>query len=387
MGRRAISEFQVKQTAYPNAGRTWYIVGRPGGKRIRAWFDTKLIAEAEATQRNLSIQRFGQQAATFSGSLAYMAMECQSRLQPYGKSLHDATAHYLQHLEGVNRSISLNRVTSTVRREFERRLTAGEISQRHLESMLLALRRLDEKFGQCASNLISGGEIKAWLSKSDWSTKTRNNLLGYFSNAFNVARELQLLTDNPLHEVRAFNASKVSKKDNPRFLTVPQMTALLHHAHPSLIPYLSVCAFAGLRSAEAKRLSWQQVDLKRNLITVPENISKTGEERKVPIQPNLAAWLAPYAQKTGFILSREHCYRIDHLLKAAKLAAGLWPWSPRFQNALRKSFCSYHYEMFGSADRTSQFAGHSLRLLVKTYLHTVDHEEAEKFWAIYPGQA
>jgi hypothetical protein len=36
MGRRAISEFQVKQTAYPNAGRCWYIVGRPGAKRIRA---------------------------------------------------------------------------------------------------------------------------------------------------------------------------------------------------------------------------------------------------------------------------------------------------------------------------------------------------------------
>lgn len=59
MGRRAISEFQVKQTAYPNAGRSWYIVGRPGGKRIRAWFDTKLLAEAEAEQRNLLIQRFG----------------------------------------------------------------------------------------------------------------------------------------------------------------------------------------------------------------------------------------------------------------------------------------------------------------------------------------
>jgi hypothetical protein len=255
MGRRAISEFRVKQTAYPNAGRRWYIIGRPGGKRIRAWFDTKLVAEAAATERNLSIQRFGQQAATFSGVLAYMAMECQSRLQEYGKSLHDATDHYLRHLESVDRSIPLNQLTATVRREFERRLAAGEISQRHLESMLMALRRLDEKFGQCASHLISGSEIKVWLSNSDWSTKTRNNLLGYFHNAFNVARELRLLTENPLLELKGFNVSKVSKKDNPKLLTVPQLTALLNHADPSLIPYLSSCAFAGLRSAEAKRLS------------------------------------------------------------------------------------------------------------------------------------
>jgi hypothetical protein len=61
-------------------------VGRPGGKRIRAWFDTKLVAEAAATERNLSIQRFGQQAATFSGSLAYMAMECQSRCRNTGRA-------------------------------------------------------------------------------------------------------------------------------------------------------------------------------------------------------------------------------------------------------------------------------------------------------------
>jgi integrase len=384
MGRRAISEFQVKQTAYPNAGRSWYIVGRPGGKRIRAWFDTQLAAEVAATERNLSIQLFGQQAASFSGVLAYMAIECQSRLQGYGKTLHDATAHYLRHLESVSRSVPLNLVTAAVRREFERRLAAGEISQRHLESMLMALRRLDEKFGQSASHQISGSEIKAWLSNSNWSTKTRNNLLGYFHNAFNVAHELQLLAHNPLLETKGFNASKVSKKDNPKFLTVPKMTALLDAADPCLIPYLAICAFAGLRSAEAKSLSWHQVDLQRNVITVPENVSKTGEERKIPIQPNLAAWLAPRAQETGFILSREHSHRVEDLLKSAKVAAGLWPWSPRFQNALRKSFCSYHYEMFGSADRTAQFAGHGLRLLIKTYLHAVDHEKAEKFWAIYP---
>jgi integrase len=149
------------------------------------------------------------------------------------------------------------------------------------------------------------------------------------------------------------DTSKVSKKNNPKFLTVPQMTGLLNSADPSLIPYLSICAFAGLRSSEAKRLSWQQVDFKRNLIIVPENISKTGEERKIPIQPNQAAWLAPHAQEGEFIQPREHQQWIDVLLKAAKVAAGLWPWSPRFQNALRKSFCSYHYEMFGSSDRTA----------------------------------
>ena len=74
MGRRAISEFQVKQTAYPNAGRSFYIVGRPGGKRIRAWFDARSVAEAEATQRNLSIQRFGHSMRDEAKSLSELTL-------------------------------------------------------------------------------------------------------------------------------------------------------------------------------------------------------------------------------------------------------------------------------------------------------------------------
>jgi hypothetical protein len=78
MGRRAISEFQVKQTSYPNAGRYWYIVGRPGGKRIRAWFDTKLVAQAEATRRNLSIQRFGHSMREEAKSLSELTLLSRS---------------------------------------------------------------------------------------------------------------------------------------------------------------------------------------------------------------------------------------------------------------------------------------------------------------------
>jgi integrase len=60
---------------------------------------------------------------------------------------------------------------------------------------------------------------------------------------------------------------------------VPQITSLLNAADPQLIPYLSICAFAGLRSAECTSPTWAVVDLERNVIVVPENISKTGQER------------------------------------------------------------------------------------------------------------
>jgi hypothetical protein len=55
MGRRAKPEYQVfragKKDGKPNGTKKWYIVGRPEGKRIRAWFETKEAAEAEATEQ------------------------------------------------------------------------------------------------------------------------------------------------------------------------------------------------------------------------------------------------------------------------------------------------------------------------------------------------
>jgi len=43
-------------------------------------------------------------------------------------------------------------------------------------------------------------------------------------------------------------------------------------------------------------------------------VSKTGEERKIPVLPNLKAWLAPQAQATGHLLPRKHSQWVDLLV-------------------------------------------------------------------------
>jgi integrase len=245
--------------------------------------------------------------------------------------------------------------------------------------MQYALHKLEQQYGQRDAQTIKGAEIRAWLAASAWAIQTRNGLLTSFNNAFNIAKnDLNLISTNPLLNIKRFASSKVSKKSFPKFLSVPQLTALLNAADPQLIPYIAICAFAGLRSAECKSLTWTAVDLERNKIVVPENISKTGQERTIPIAANLAAWLATSQIREDYIYPRlGHSETLNQLLRTAKEKAGVWPWKPNYQNALRKSFCSYHYEMHGSADRTSQYAGHDIRMLIKVYRHAVEHEEAE----------
>jgi integrase len=291
MGRKAISEYQVKFSKQPNAGKHWYIIGRPNGQRRRAWFPTRETARAEATERKNQMRQFGESAVTLSGVLANMAIECQTQLQKYDKNLSDATRFYLRHLEALDNSIPLHQLTAAIRAEFQRRLAAGECSHRHWEGMRYALRKLDEQYGQRDAQTLQAGEIKAWLAGSAWGIVTRNGLLANFSNAFSIATEQKLLKANPLLGVKRFANSKVSKKLFPKFLTVAQMAGLLNAADPQLVPYIAICGFAGLRSAECKSLTWGAVDLDRKVITIPENISKIGEERRIPISDNLLAWL------------------------------------------------------------------------------------------------
>jgi integrase len=70
-------------------------------------------------------------------------------------------------------------------------------------------------------------------------------------------------------------------------------------APPKLIPPLVIGAFAGLRASEVLRLDWQDVDLVRGLIHVASHKTKTARRRLVTIEPNLAAWLAPFAGRKG----------------------------------------------------------------------------------------
>src|ERR1700704_3115837 len=84
MGRRAKPEFSVFQSPKPNGGKSWYIDGRPHGKRVRAWFPSKEKAQAEATEQNIKLRKHG--------------TEVDAILAKYGKTVHDAVAFYAAHL-------------------------------------------------------------------------------------------------------------------------------------------------------------------------------------------------------------------------------------------------------------------------------------------------
>lgn len=387
MGRHAKPEYQVKKSSVPNGGLDWYIIGRPNGVKKRAWFPTKGKAQAEAAERNNKLRRLGQDSAKVDNSLIVMAAEGAAQLAPFGKTIRDAIRHYLTHINQASNSVSVSELCNIVRAEFAFRLANQGATLRHKRTMDSELKKFEARFGDRPIKTLSGNEIKEWLMGLEIAPKTRIKIFGYIRNAYGIAVREGLLDTHPFEKVENFIRNK--KSEAPPFpLTPEEAQRLLDAAEPSVLPFIAVGMFAGLRTSERDLIEWKHfhLDDAEPYIDIPKSISKTGERRLVPVQPALMAFLAPFVKKQGRIvpLTCNGNVAYQNAWERSVKAAGLWPWS---ENRLRDSFVSYRYRATGSAETTAEEDGHSVQVMVDSYRKLVTKEAAEKFWAIVPEGA
>jgi integrase len=387
MGRPAKPEYEVKKSSVPNGERIWYIIGRPNGVKKRAWFPTKEKAQAEATERNAKMRKLGQDSAKVDNSLIVMAVEGATKLAPYGKTIRDAVEDYLIRLNQASNSVSVAELCQIVRAEFAFRLANEGATLRHKRTMDSELKKFEARFGDRPIKTLNGNEVKDWLTGLEIAPKTRIKIFGYISNAFGIAVRKGLLDTHPFEKVENFSRNK--KSEAPPFpLTPEEAQRLLNAAEPSVLPFIAVGLFAGLRTSERDLIDWKHfiLDDAEPYIDIPKSISKTGERRLVPIQPTLLAFLAPFVKKQGRIvpLTRNGNVAYQNAWERSVKAAGLWPWS---ENRLRDSFVSYRYRATGSAETTAEEDGHSVQVMVDIYRKLVTKEAAERFWAIRPAGA
>src|SRR5438067_7985349 len=98
---------KVKVRNYNNPQRPHlrFVVGfRQSGKRSQKFFETKEEAKDFADLKNEERKLNGIEAAEFPTWLRVMAGECTEELHPHGKTIRDATSHYLAHLKASEKS-------------------------------------------------------------------------------------------------------------------------------------------------------------------------------------------------------------------------------------------------------------------------------------------
>lgn len=363
-------------------GRRLYCVTWPkiGTGRNRQHFKEKAEAETFLAEKLVEQENHGRSGLAFNERQRAEYLECNDKLQPFGKSIRDAIAFYLPHLKATNRTCNAVELVE----ELTKTKKADGASERYLGDLRSRLGQFASHFNGNPVAEITATEIDGWLrSLSDSQTgnrlapTTRNNFRRVLIVAFNFAKERGYCVDNP--------AKKTSKakavEGTVGILTVDETSRLLENASVSLLPYVAIGAFAGLRRAELERLDWKEVDLKAGLIEVTAIKAKSARRRFVRIRPNLAEWLKPYARHRGNVIPTDYRELLDAAREAAQISS--WP-----NNALRHGFASYHLAKFKDAAALALEMGHTnSNLVFQHYRQIVKPKQAAQYWKLAPKKS
>jgi integrase len=365
--------------------------GYLNGKREREFFRTKREAEARAEERNIEVYNFGKKLSSVSDNLRSEALACLARLEALGVGLTHVTDYYLAHNDWRAKSIQVKNAVAQHTAEFERRLSCHEISEDHLKCVTKGTRKLVAEFAEASVYDLTPKVLQRWLNSLDGlAAESRNNLVRSLSVFFRFAVSNEWIQDNPIKKIERFR-TKRSEAELPGIVTLEQASALLTTAadsDPVLLPHYAIGLFAGLRVAEIERLDWSDIDFEERLIDIKAQKSKTGQPRWVPMTDNLIAWLLPYRQTDGPVISiGAEC--------AEKRRQALWSQAGipgaranGLANALRHTWCSYRLALTKDASLTAHEAGHmSTDMLFKNYNNRVKQAAAEKYFSIFPAQA
>ena len=344
---------------------------RPFG-RGRKFFKTRAEGDAERKRQLTTLERHGREAVGLPQHELSDFIRARKTLADYGKTINDAVGFFVDHLERVRRCKTT--VAQLADEVLEAKRGDG-MSHAYLSDLKIRLARFCRDFGNRPIASVTVEEIDNWLRSLEGSPKSRANYRANIGVLFSYATKRRMLETNPV-----LHTAKPKLPDNPpEIFTVDELRALLDAANRNatdVLPMLAIGAFAGLRDAEIKRLDWSEVDLARGHIEIKAAKAKNARRRIIPIQPNLAEWLRPYAAMKNSVVPEGGRGKLDRVCKAAGLSR--WP-----NNGLRHSFASYRLAACYDAPRVAGELGHtSPQMLYSTYRELVLPEEAQRYWKL-----
>jgi integrase len=343
----------------------WLVDGRVDGKRVRLFFKTKEAANDHAATMEAKKGGIGELLTGYT-QFETSLIVTQLRRLPAIAELAPAIDAHLSRLAKKTTSKPLAEVIT----EFlEVKRLAGK-RPRYLQSLKSSLNKFSRNVGDEAMSAVNREQIEAWLNTPGWAQTTRRGYLIDMRTLVAFAVSRGYLAGDPTEGIER----PMLENTPPGILTPDDCKKLMEGVRrhdPGLLPYVATMLFAGIRPAEAARMTRQEV--RAGLLEVTAEKSKTRQRRLVEILPNLAEWL-----KLGGEMPPNNP---RHRLLAVRANLNIkWP-----HDCLRHSFASYHLAKFKSSDRTAHELGHaSSQMLFSHYRELVTPAQAEEFFNIRP---
>ena len=334
----------------------------------KKFFEKEAVAKSYKERLSRLMVNYQLQAAALTDIQRLEAYECFGKLEPLGASLRAAVDHYVAYLAKAGKSIAVGQLVQ----EFLVAKKQDGVSQRYAADLKSKLGRFSLAFGERLVCNITSQEVDEWLRGLDVNVTSRDAYRRNLGVMFELARRRGNCAQNVAAEIRFSKRHK----DEVSILSPRQITRLLQVCASELVPYIAICAFAGLRPSEAERLDWRDIHLEAGQIEVKARNAKTRRHRLVPIQPNLKEWLSLYRRETGRVIFSRRKFR------EAYRKAGFLKWPP---DVMRHSFGTYRLPILKSAEALALEMGNSPDVIFGHYRRVTDEATAATYFKIRPA--
>jgi integrase len=372
-GNTVVKIYRHKSRRYKGKYYELFTVAyRLNGKQHRKNFSQYQDAQRFASDTATALERGRAQVLNLNAADWQSYLAAKNLLRPFGIPLHAAIEEYVAIRK--RKKITEKWVGEIVDELLKAKENAG-LSDRYIETLRTYLLRFANSF-QANIGSVNTGAIARWLDSLKIGPRSRNNVRQAIVTLFNFARRRGYLPKGETTE--AADVETVRDHDGEiAVLTPAQLTKLLRKSKPEYQLYFALAAFTGIRSAELLRLEWSEINFEKGHIEVKARKAKTGTRRLVPIQPNLAKWLAPYRGRKGKLFQSRRT--VDSAIKFAKRLD--IPWKA---NYLRHSYATYRLSMVPDAGRIALEMGYSPVKLFTNYRELDRENHAPEWFAIDP---
>ena len=263
---------------------------------------------------------------------------------------------------------------------------AGNLSRLTLDDLKSKMRIVAAAFGPLKVTEIDESAVATFIRNLPHPPRGRANIRTKLSQFLNYCRrEGKWITTNPTENVKV----RV-KNAEVKILSVEAAAALLLAAlnskrPASVVPFIAVQLFAGLRPYEAARLTWERIHFETKQIEVLASTSKTRETRFVELAPLLAECLWPYRLTKGPITGPRFVSTLAKVKTAAGFTVGVDKSNPWPTDVLRHCFGSYWLAVHKDRAHLAELMGTSLDMIKTHYKRAIPEPLAKEFWKLSPA--
>lgn len=366
-----MNSVRIVRSSHPSYNYEVTAPAKVFGRRVRKRF--KVRADAEAHRATLLAEHDAQRLAPLDRSIHLIASRYQSEFTPdqFEAVLSEAIT------ERTRANPPLGALLGAHLDEQETVYKRGALAFTTIKGIRVRVPQLKARLGHIPVRVLSRTMVDQYVSDEldgGLAPRTVRNLLTVLSAVLNQAVRDRLITVNPATRVKLPRPAPTVS-----ILKPDQLQLLINHADPRSRHWMMIGAFAGLRSSEIDRLTWDDIRLDEGQLYVAPGKTKNAE-RWVTLTPPLVGYLNEIeaSSRTGLVLDvcDAHLRRLRE--RSYKRAGTRIP-----RNALRHSFGSHHLVEYGNPAGTAMEMGHySPQQTFAAYRRAVTKTQAAKFWAV-----